>query len=96
MKVLLCHIDGALPNIALMRIAAHHRDRGDDVELRKTSTVRKVEPMFGDNFDRVYGSIIFQRSRPVAMRLREIYPRVKIGGTGWSCLNKVLLKNDLQ
>lgn len=34
MNVLLLQLDGKLPNLALMRIAAHHRAQGDAVELR--------------------------------------------------------------
>ena len=33
--VLLWHLDGRLPNLALMRLAAHHRALGDTVELRR-------------------------------------------------------------
>ena len=35
-KVLMFHLDGKLPNIALIRIAAHHRTAGDEVEIRRT------------------------------------------------------------
>ena len=38
--VLLWHLDGRLPNLALMRIAAHHRALGDTVELRRGSPSR--------------------------------------------------------
>jgi hypothetical protein len=37
MKVILFHIDGAMPNLALMRVARHHRELGDEVELRITN-----------------------------------------------------------
>lgn len=84
MRVLLCHIDGKIPNIALMRLAAHHRDRGDSVELRHTPTVAAVERQLWDEFDTVYGSLIFEKSRPVAERLRKVWPKAIIGGTGWN------------
>lgn len=84
MKVLLVQIDGKVPNIALMRIAAHHRDRGDDVELRHAQTAEAVTPHFWDAPERVYASLIFEKSRPVAERLLQIYPGAIIGGTGWS------------
>jgi len=29
MNVLLLHLDGKLPNLALMRVSAHHRALGD-------------------------------------------------------------------
>lgn len=34
MNVLLLQLDGKIPNIALMRLAAHHRALGDVVVLR--------------------------------------------------------------
>lgn len=94
MRVLLWHLDGKLPNLALMRIAAHHRAIGDEVELRKVSKLtvlspaafREVEPRFDDpQWDRVYASAIFERTRPLAERVAELYPGAELGGTGtWS------------
>lgn len=84
MNVLLLHLDGKLPNIALMRIAAHHRALGDAVVLRHAPTIAAVEPEMGDDFDRVYASLIFERTRPVATRLLEVRPDAIVGGTGWS------------
>ena len=43
MRVLLLHLDGKLPNLALMRLAAHHRDRGDDVELARADNDSALE-----------------------------------------------------
>jgi hypothetical protein len=84
-KVLLLQLDGKLPNIALMRLAAHHRDRGDDVVLRRAGNVDAVEPHLTDPaWDRVYGSLIFEATRPVADRARIVYPGVILGGTGWA------------
>ncbi len=83
MNVLLLHLDGKLPNVALMRLAAHHRALGDEVTLRHAPTVTSVEPELGDTFARVYASAIFERTRPVAQRLAEVRPDALIGGTGW-------------
>lgn len=77
MQVLLIQIDGNLPNIALMRLAAHHRARGDTVELRHTT-----ERLLWDSFDRVYASAIFERSRPKVARLKRHWPNAIVGGTG--------------
>ena len=55
--VLLWHCDGRLPNLALMRIAAHHRALGDTVELRRGSPSR----LLWDRPTQVYGSLLFQR-----------------------------------
>src|SRR5579862_1941803 len=83
-RTLLLQLDGALPNLALMHLARHCRDRGDEVELRRAPNAEAVEPQLGDRFDEVYASLIFQRTQPVARRLLDIYPRAVIGGTGWN------------
>ncbi len=83
MRVLLLQLDGKLPNLALMRLAAHHRANGDEVELRHAPSVGAVERRLGDAFDAVYASLIFEKTRPVAEALRKVYSRVILGGTGW-------------
>lgn len=81
MRVLLLHLDGRLPNLALMRIAAHHRERGDDIELR----IGNPEPrLWSEQPDMVYASAIFQSSMSLAKRVQSMYPQAIIGGTGWS------------
>ena len=32
-RILLAQLDGRLPNLALMRIAAHHRRKGDEIRI---------------------------------------------------------------
>lgn len=83
MKVLLLQLDGKIPNLALMRIAAHHRQRGDGVELRRAGNWSAVEHGLFDRHDQVYASLIFERTRPLAERLRTVHPTAIIGGTGW-------------
>lgn len=61
-----------------MRIAGHHRDCGDEVELRRGSN---VEIGLWDSFDRVYASAIFRKSIPAMERLKQLYPAAIIGGT---------------
>lgn len=82
MRILLLQLDGKIPNIALMRIAAHHADAGDEVELRRTGNPTAVCARFGDNFDRVYASAIFTRTAPVIDAVRQQYPGAILGGTG--------------
>jgi len=90
MRVLLYQLDGKIPNLALMRISAHHRRLGDDVELRRVGNAQALEAtLFDAAPDRVYASAIFTRSRPLAERLIEIHPDAIVGGTGWS-LTKTL------
>lgn len=83
MRVLLLQLDGKLPNVALMRIAAHHRAHGDSVEFRNARTVGAVERQLWDLHDRVYASLIFTSTRPVAEQLQRVRPGAIIGGTGW-------------
>jgi hypothetical protein len=82
-RVLLLQLDGKVPNIALMRIAAHHRELGDDIELRKLGNATALERGLWDQHERVYASLIFESTRPLAERLRQIYPDAVVGGTGW-------------
>jgi len=72
-----------------MCIAAHHLVRGDTVELRRVNSSSDVERQLWDRHDRVYASLIFERSRPMARRVELEYPGAIIGGTGWN-LNTTL------
>lgn len=78
MKVRLTHIDGKLPNLALMRLARWHRERGDEVHFTKSLDRGLFEP----RYDRVYGSTIFKFSVERTARLRRAFPEAIIGGTG--------------
>jgi hypothetical protein len=83
-NVLLLQLDGKLPNLALMRLAAYHRSLGDVVTLRRAANVRAVQPRLDDpEWDAVYGSLIFQFTRPVAEEARRVYPAMLLGGSGW-------------
>ena len=92
MNVLLVQIDGAMPNLALMRIAAHHRAQGDFVHLvqyrhevgRKDARIEDAELGLFDRWHEVYASLLFTKSQKVARRLLEVYPHARVGGTGWS------------
>lgn len=53
-RVLLLQLDGKLPNMALMRLAHHHRAKGDHVALRHAGNASALEPRMGDpQWDRV-------------------------------------------
>lgn len=81
-RILLFHLDGRLPNLALMRIAAHHRAVGDEVELRKTGKPEQTLWDLSAFPHKVYASAIFEKTRPVVDRLRESFPTAIVGGTG--------------
>jgi hypothetical protein len=81
-NVLLFQLDGKIPNIALMRISAHHKALGDTVELRWGRKIDVAADLF-DKPDKVYASLIFERTKHVAEQLLRTYPDAIVGGTGW-------------
>lgn len=87
MKVRLLQLDGKLPNLALMRAAAHHKALGDEVSFGYVPTVPGIDQEEGA--DRIYASLIFEKSKPIAERLRERFPHAILGGTGWSVEGKL-------
>ena len=89
LKVLLLQLDGKLPNIALMRIAAHCRPYADDIAFQHCPTVKAVEASDWWGFDRIYASLIFERTRPVAEALLQRYRFAEVGGTGWDVAKRL-------
>ena len=86
MQVRLTHIDGKLPNLALMKLSHWHRAQGDEVTLARTPSPSMFEPQY----DLVYGSSIFQwSSGKVVKALREAFPDAVIGGTGTDTVETV-------
>lgn len=79
MRVRLTQLDGALPNLALMKLAHWHLSQGDEV-----ATTRNIIPdLFEDAaYDRVYGSAIFSFSQERLMRFQRQWPGAVVGGTG--------------
>jgi hypothetical protein len=85
MRVLLIQLDGKLPNIALMRIAAHYAS--DDVTLRHGGE----RHLWDEPWDRVYASAIFEKTAPGIARVLREHPHTIFGGTGYD--RKVTLEN---
>lgn len=91
MIVRLTQIDGALPNLALMKLSHWHKARGDEVVFKR-SVEKPNQPdeshiardMFEPDYDRVYGSAIFQFSQLRVMKFLRQFPDAIIGGTGTS------------
>lgn len=78
MKVRITHLDGRLPNLALMRLAAWHRAEGDDVHFETSP-----ERLLGEaTYDRVYASAIFSKTAPAVEQLLRDFPDAVVGGTG--------------
>jgi hypothetical protein len=77
MRVRLTQIDGKLPNLALMKLAHWHGERGDRVNF-----TRDIErDLFEPHYDRVYGSAIFSFSAERVARFKQHFPDAIIGGT---------------
>lgn len=73
MRVLLVDIDSKMPNLALMKISAFHKRRGDEVGFDVSDP------------DLVYASVILRKNRWKADALRFLYPdaSICIGGPGY-------------
>lgn len=71
-------LDGTLPNLALMRLASHHRALGDEIVFTRSPHRNLFEPEYA----RVYGSAIFKFSAERVAKLRAAFPDAIIGGTG--------------
>jgi len=77
-RVRLTQLDGKLPNLAIMKLAAFHREQGDEIVFTRNACRAMDELDYG----RVYGSVIFTRSIPLVERFRREFPDAIIGGTG--------------
>lgn len=79
MLVRLTQLDGALPNLALMRLASWHKERGDEIHV-----TRRIERDLFETaeYDRVYASTLFDFSGDRLERFRMEWPGAIIGGTG--------------
>lgn len=76
--VRLTQIDGALPNLALMKLAHYHREHGDEVFF-----TTRVEPdLFEPQSDIAYASSIFSFSAERVARFRKAFPTGFVSGTG--------------
>lgn len=82
-QVALLHLDGKIPNLALMRLSAHHQALGDKVSLIRLDNPRIAQQADLSSYDFLYGSLIFERTRPTAEMLKIRWPRLLLGGTGW-------------
>jgi hypothetical protein len=77
MMVRLTHIDGKLPNLALMKLSHWHKAQGHGVRFTKHVRRELDEP----DYDRVYGSAIFSFSRDRVREFQTEWPGAIVGGT---------------
>lgn len=76
--VRLTQLDGKLPNLALMKLSAFHKARGDQVHFYRTPLRQLGEPEYAA----VYGSAIFTKTAADVATLAREFPGAMIGGTG--------------
>jgi hypothetical protein len=74
----LIHADGKLPNLALMKLSAYFRARGEGVRLVRGAGQRQLWDPPGE----VYGSSIFLFSARLRARLESEWGSIRWGGTG--------------
>lgn len=67
-------VDSTIPNLALMKISAYHKERGDSV-------IPFLPVMNLDSFDKIYASTIFDDEDSDRRFLN--LDRMEIGGSGW-------------
>lgn len=86
MSVRLTQIDGKLPNLALMKLAWHHRKRGDAIYFTKHVERDMLEP----EYLYVYGSAIFSFSAERVQIFQREFPQAIVGGTYNSADNRTV------
>jgi hypothetical protein len=98
-RIMLIDVDSTIPNLALMKISAYHKAKGDNVQLvkiklkrHKDGTLKEAVKMdLSDKTDKIYASIIFKKNKYVLDDLVLQYPDldIDIGGSGYD-LQKTL------
>lgn len=83
MNVLLIDIDSKFPNLALMKLSAYHKKKGDRVFLNA-----------GCRPDKTYISCIFTKNGAQAKGIKTFYPDAVLGGTGVSL--DVIMPDDIE
>ncbi len=77
--IYLFHADGRLPNLALMRLAAHFKGQGERVTLVRGARSRNL---FDEPPVKAFGSSIFAFSSAIRERIDREWGPVTWGGTG--------------
>lgn len=79
MKVCLVDVDSKIPNLALMKLSAWHKQQGDEVSW--------YDPMFSEKPDRLYASKVFTFTEDYHYYPQDI--EVIRGGTGYDIQGKL-------
>lgn len=79
MRVLLIDVDSKIPNLALMKLSAFHKNIGNEVGFNVT------------NPDIVHASVIFRKNKHKVDGLKYYYPdaRISIGGSGYDLMSEL-------
>lgn len=81
----LIDVDSKIPNLALMKISTYYKSLGEEVEFVQA----------GKEYEKIFASTIFTRSRGECEKLKEFYgDKIEIGGTGWDI--KKTLDHDIE
>ena len=86
MKTGLYDVDSTIPNLALMKLAGYHKERGDSVDWWLANMT------IGDGgFDKVYASTVFKdQPNDDLSDHSELRPeQMEIGGSGWGLENRL-------
>lgn len=74
MAIGLIDVDSKIPNLALMKISSYFKSLGEEVEFAEEDK----------NYEKIYASAIFTKSKSTCENLLKIYEdKIEIGGTGW-------------
>jgi len=78
MKIGLYDVDSTIPNLALMKLSAYHKERGDEV-------LPFLPAMRTDAFDKVYASTVFKDELNDDLSDHSYLrpEQMEIGGSGW-------------
>lgn len=77
MRISLIDVDSKIPNLALMKISAYHKKKGDTVGLNLS------------NPDKIYSSIVFKKNKDFVNQSRLIDVPVEVGGSGFDLDKKL-------
>lgn len=78
MNIRLTHIDGKLPNLALMKLSHYYKSQGHNVYF----TRKIIKSNDESQYDLVYGSCIFTFSNTLLSKFLVSFPDAIVGGTG--------------